>query len=206
MTVRVLFLFVLLFFTRAFSQQTPEFREIKTHFDNQRQLILNSFKAEYNQQQDDAKKAWMRQELAEFMVKMDSVENDAFTTALIRTKNREDLQKLAGIRISGDNPTDDLTDANAEYPGGMNAFRSKVTETFYSGNILSGSAVYKSTVRFIVERDGSISSVEAVGDNPAFNKQAIIAVYLIPEKFTPAKLKGQPVRSRFSFPLTLKFD
>lgn len=206
MTVRVFFLLMLMGFCRVFSQQTPEFQQVKAHFDNQRQLILQSFKAEFDPEKDHAKKAWMQQELAEFMVKMDSVQNDAYTTALIRVKNREDLQRLAGLQISGDTSADKDIDTNAEYPGGMNAFRNQVMQTFYSDNILTNKEVYKATVRFIVERDGSISTVEAFGDDIAFNKQAIIAVYLIPEKFTPAKIHGQPVRSRFSFPISLKFD
>jgi len=58
----------------------------------------------------------------------------------------------------------------------------------------------------VVEPDGSVSSVRADGTNPIFNRQAEIAVYMLPEKFSPALVNGKPVRYNFSIPLAMKFE
>lgn len=64
----------------------------------------------------------------------------------------------------------------------------------------------KSIVTFVVERDGSIAQVKSEGDNIVFNRQAEICMYLVPDKFIPGTLHGVAVRSRFTFPITMKFD
>ena len=69
-----------------------------------------------------------------------------------------------------------------------------------------GEGTLKTTVTFIVERDGSISDVKASGSNSDFNSEAVRTVKSIKSKWVPAKINGQPVRQRFRLPLTMNFE
>ena len=60
------------------------------------------------------------------------------------------------------------------------------------------------TVRFIVEKDGSISDVKPVlSVHPLLNKEAVRVVKSMP-KWTPGKQNGKPVRVRFNLPVMFK--
>lgn len=142
-----------------------------------------------------------------FIKKLDSVRNQAYLGVLIKTKNLEQLAKLNKVVpqkkevIVEKNP-----DHAAEYPGGIDKLREIVSSSFYFDADVDRNAVLKSVVTFVVERDGSIAQVKSEGDNIVFNRQAEICMYLVPDKFIPGTLHGVAVRSRFTFPITMKFD
>jgi len=96
-------------------------------------------------------------------------------------------------------------DQNAEFPGGTNSFRSKFQNNFDSGS-LEGEGTLKTEITFVVERDGSITQIKATGPNADFNREAESTVKGIKTKWTPGKVNGQPVRSRFRFPVTMNFQ
>lgn len=96
-------------------------------------------------------------------------------------------------------------DQAAEFPGGINSFRSKFTNNFDSGS-LEGEGTLKTEVTFVVEKDGSLTQVKASGSNADFNREAEATVKAIKTKWTPGKVNGQPVRSRFRFPVTMNFQ
>ncbi|MPS73945.1 MULTISPECIES: energy transducer TonB [Epilithonimonas] len=96
-------------------------------------------------------------------------------------------------------------DQNAEFPGGTNAFRSKFSNNFDSGS-LEGEGTLKTEITFVVEKDGSLTQVKATGPNSDFNREAEATVKGIKTKWTPGKVNGQPVRSRFRFPVTMNFQ
>ena len=83
--------------------------------------------------------------------------------------------------------------------------RQQIMDLFYTNAILSENKVMKTDLLFVVEKDGSITSVHAEGDNFTFNRQAEIAFYLLPEKFSPAFIEGTPIRYRFRLPLAMNF-
>jgi protein TonB len=59
-------------------------------------------------------------------------------------------------------------------------------------------------VNFVVEADGSISNIavsRGVDEGPGFNKAAMGAVSKLKQKFTPAKMNGNPVRLRMTIPV-----
>lgn len=205
---RVLFFLLFTLSATFFAQQNEEFRKVKSHFDHQRALFIQSFQNEMNSSRPETEKAFIRQQFAEFMIKLDSIQNYAFLGTLVKVKNLEDLVRINsnGSKEYEYSGPQNIKETNAEYPGGINTLREQIAEAFYSGEILPEHAAYKATVRFVVERDGSVSSVEAFGEHYAFNKQAMVAVYLLPDKFSPATVDGQPVRTSFSLPLTLKFE
>lgn len=96
-------------------------------------------------------------------------------------------------------------DQSAEFPGGINSFRSKFQNNFDSGN-LEGEGTLKTEVTFVVEKDGTLTQVKTNGSNADFNREAEATVKGIKTKWTPGKVNGQPVRSRFRFPITMNFQ
>jgi protein TonB len=94
----------------------------------------------------------------------------------------------------------------AEFPGGINAFRSKVQSSFDSSAMDGDEGTVKTEITFVVERDGSITDVKASGSSKTFNDEAIRTVKSIKNKWTAAKINGQSVRYRFRMPLTMNFE
>ncbi len=94
----------------------------------------------------------------------------------------------------------------ADYPGGINSFRGKVSENFDTSAMNGDEGTLKTEVTFVVERDGSITAVKANGSNSDFNREAERTIKSIKTKWTPAKINGQPVRYRFRLPLTMNFE
>lgn len=61
-------------------------------------------------------------------------------------------------------------------------------------------------VSFIVERDGSVSHVEATrAVDPILDKEAVRVVELMP-KWNPGKQDGQPVRVKYSVPILFRMS
>lgn len=94
----------------------------------------------------------------------------------------------------------------AEFPGGINSFRSKVGSSFDTSVMEGDEGTVKSEITFVVERDGSITDVKASGSNKDFNAEAIRTVKSIKNKWSPAKINGKAVRYRFRLPLTMQFE
>jgi protein TonB len=89
--------------------------------------------------------------------------------------------------------------------GGLNGFRSKFTNNFDSSS-LEGEGTLNTEITFVVERDGTLSQVKATGPNSDFNREAERTVKSIKIKWNPGKVNGQPVRSRFRFPVKMNFE
>ena len=94
----------------------------------------------------------------------------------------------------------------AEFPGGINKFRSNVSNNFDTGVMDGDEGVVKTTITFVVERDGSITDVKADGPNKGFNAEAIRTVKSIKNKWSPAKINGQAVRYRYRLPVAMQFE
>lgn len=60
-------------------------------------------------------------------------------------------------------------------------------------------------VKFVVEKDGSISDVEVVRSvHPSLDAESVRVVKLMSGKWTPATERGKPVRSMFTLPFVFK--
>lgn len=105
-----------------------------------------------------------------------------------------------------DNTPKTEVDVQANFMGGINAFRTKVVNQFDTSIMEGTGEVAKTTIVFIVERDGSISEVKATGPNSDFNREAIKTIKSVKGKWAPAKLNGQNVRSYFKFPISMQFE
>lgn len=97
-------------------------------------------------------------------------------------------------------------DVEADFMGGVNSFRNKVMGNFDTNQFEGSGDKMSAVITFIVERDGSISSVKAAGKDAAFNREAERTIKSVKGKWTPAKVKGQAVRSYFKFPISMMFE
>ena len=117
--------------------------------------------------------------------------------------------KIEGAKIV-DKPVDTKeihtsVDVEADYGnGGLNGFRAKVAENFDS-EAVQGEGMLTTTVKFVVETNGTVSQVKATGSNPDFNREAERVVRSI-KGWKPAKKGGVNVRSYYSLPLKMKFE
>ncbi len=188
------------------AQQTEEFRIIKNYFDNQENIIKTGFAKKYKSVADDSLKLEIRKQYTEFISKLDSIRNVAYLGALIKVKNREDLCLIEKnqSQLFGEKKS---IESKPEFPNGLNSLRDKVANLFYSDCLAVDEKEISTMLSFVVAEDGSISEVRASGDNANLNKQAEIALYLLPEKFTkPATMNGNAVKYSFQMPLVVKFD
>lgn len=97
-------------------------------------------------------------------------------------------------------------DVDAEFgAGGIDGFRNRVQENFDT-EAVEGEGILTTTVTFVVELDGSISQVRATGSNSDFNREAERVIKSIRTKWKPGKKGTQNVRSRFRFPLKMRFE
>ncbi|MDY3537774.1 energy transducer TonB [Riemerella anatipestifer] len=98
-------------------------------------------------------------------------------------------------------------DQEAEFSGGgINGFRSAFQESFDTSVMDGDEGTVSAELTFVVERDGSLTQVKAIGSNSTFNKEAERAAKSIRKKWSPAKVNGEPVRSRFRMPVKMNFE
>lgn len=175
-------------------------------------LIKNSFKNDFEKEDNIERKASLLKDYSNFMKKFDSVRNASYKFTLIKVRNTEDLENIKGLFSSENahtNPVENSTTEiiSPEYPNGINSLREQIAELIYTETINYVNLTAKTEVSFIVERDGSITEIKANGEIEEFNKQAEIAMYLLPDKFSkPAYFKGNAVRYHFKLPLKINFE
>ncbi|RKE88796.1 protein TonB [Epilithonimonas arachidiradicis] len=96
-------------------------------------------------------------------------------------------------------------DVAADFKGGINAFRQKVSQNFDTESV-DHSGMVSGIITFVVERDGSITNIKVTGQNADFNKEAERTVKSIKTKWTPAQLNGKTVRSSFRMPISMRIE
>ena len=101
--------------------------------------------------------------------------------------------------------TVEKVDKMPEFPGGINEFRNQFTKVFRSDKIKE-KGVVKTLILFVIEKDGSIIEVKALGGNQTFNDESIRAIKKIKGTWIPAEMNGEKVRYGFKLPLTMKFQ
>lgn len=90
-------------------------------------------------------------------------------------------------------------DKKAQFPGGSDSLKSFIRKNlcYPSEDCFEGSVI----VRFIVEKDGSISDVKVIRSiEPLVDDEAVRVVRSMP-KWIPAEKDGKAVRSRFMLPV-----
>lgn len=101
----------------------------------------------------------------------------------------------------------DVVEVMPQFPGGQIAMMKYIMENMkYPEQAMKEGIQGRVTVRFIVEKDGSISDVKPVlSVHPLLNKEAVRVVESMP-KWTPGKQNGKPVRVRFNLPIMFKLN
>ena len=101
----------------------------------------------------------------------------------------------------------DVVEVMPQYPGGQIAMLKYLMENIkYPEQAMKEGIQGRVTVRFIVEKDGSISDVKPVlSVHPLLNKEAVRVVKSMP-KWSPGKQNGKPVRVRFNVPVMFKLN
>ena len=122
------------------------------------------------------------------------------------TENGKEIVKETPVKP---NPNEIVknVDVEADFIGGVNAFRTKVLQNFDSSVVENETGeVVKAVVTFVVERDGTISNIKVSGENTDFNKEAEKTIKGIKGKWNPAKFQGENVRSYFRFHISMQFE
>ncbi|MCI3938771.1 energy transducer TonB [Chryseobacterium aahli] len=92
----------------------------------------------------------------------------------------------------------------AEFPKGLLTFRELFAKKFKERKVISNGEE-KCELTFVIQKDGTLTEIKAIGNNESFNNEAIRAISKIKEKWIPAEINGNKVRYRFRLPLTMKF-
>lgn len=86
--------------------------------------------------------------------------------------------------------------------GGITGFRKEFASLFDSSKVKGKKGLYKTSILFIVERDGTMTNFRATGENISLNEEAIKTFKKIKNRWTPASIDNQPVRSYFRMPIS----
>ena len=100
----------------------------------------------------------------------------------------------------------DQVEVKPEFPGGMPALVKYLQENIkYPSAALEEKAQGKAFVRFVVEKDGSITNTEIIKStgNIYLDKEALRVASNMP-KWKPGMQQGKPVRVFFMLPISFK--
>ena len=101
----------------------------------------------------------------------------------------------------------DVVEVMPQFPGGQIAMLQYIMKNMkYPEQAMKEGIQGRVAVRFIVEKDGSISDVKPIlSVHPLLNKEAVRVVESMP-KWSPGKQNGKPVRVRFNLPVMFKLN
>ncbi|WP_291284969.1 energy transducer TonB [Flavobacterium sp.] len=93
-----------------------------------------------------------------------------------------------------------------EFPGGMAKFYSYVGNNFNKPE-LDAERTLRVYVSFVIEKDGSITDI-MVKNDPGYGigKEAIRVLKSLKTKWSPGILNGNPVRTAYNLPITIKTE
>ncbi|QQV02397.1 MULTISPECIES: energy transducer TonB [Chryseobacterium] len=92
-----------------------------------------------------------------------------------------------------------------EFYKGNETFKKMIQKKFNMKKVLNTGKKESCQVTFVVERDGSLSGIEAFGSNEELNNEAIRSVLKVKGNWIPGELNGVKVRGRMKFPITIDF-
>ena len=105
-------------------------------------------------------------------------------------------------------PPTDAVKTLPEFPGGANALRQIIAQTFDTSVIQNIQGVVKTTAFISIDEKGKVTGIVAEGDNFAFNKETERATKFATDGklFKPATEDGVPVKTVMKMPITMKFE
>ncbi|NIF05629.1 hypothetical protein F3J23_09250 [Chryseobacterium sp. Tr-659] len=192
-------LFLLLAINFYFSQQTEGLKRIKEKYDTQIQEIKNKY-AEDSLKVSSRKLAKVTLKKNDDIYNLNAQRNNEYLEEAAKIKAAyKPSEKQSGSKSKSDNET------SAKHLDGAESFKKEISDNMYTYGISLKGKV-ESRVSFAIEKDGSITFVNAKGNNEKFNKQAELAVLLTQKKWEPATRDHEPVVSYMGFPISLNFD
>jgi len=122
--------------------------------------------------------------------------------------NAQTKDTIANTAVVENNATDEGTiicsfkslSVASEFPGGMNAFYTLFTKNIKKRHLIKA-AKCNTHVTFIVEKDGSMTNIEIVGEPNPEIREEILKALAIRTKWTPAIENGKPVITTFNLPI-----
>jgi periplasmic protein TonB len=116
-----------------------------------------------------------------------------------------------------ENPTLPIVDPNIivtasaldklpEFPGGMQKFYNYVGNNYEKPDV-EGMSTMKLYVSFVIEKDGSMTSIQVKRD-PGYGlgKEAIRVLKSLRTKWSPGMINSKPVRTAYDLPITVQID
>lgn len=109
---------------------------------------------------------------------------------------------ITEAQAQGKDKVYDIVEVMPQYPGGMPELMEYLAKNIkYPVQAQKKGIEGRVTVRFIVEKDGSISNVTVVRHiHPLLDKEAVRVIKAMP-KWSPGMLNGKPVRVKFNIPV-----
>ena len=108
---------------------------------------------------------------------------------------------------SADNTIHDTAEQMPSYPGGSGGLMSFISSHLKYPVVAEENGIQgRVIVSFVVEKDGSISNVKiAKGVDPSLDREAMRVINSMP-RWTPGKIKGQPVRVKYTVPVNFRLQ
>ncbi len=118
------------------------------------------------------------------------------------------LNNIISAPISPNNDVYLVIDERARPHGGLEEFQRMLLSKIKINKIKNISPENRNIsirILFIVEKDGSISSVRTMTNPYGIGSKIVRALNTMP-KWKPARFQGEPVRSQFLLPIVIRFD
>lgn len=97
-------------------------------------------------------------------------------------------------------------DRQPMFPGGIKNFYQYVGNTFEKQQMEDGETV-KVMVSFVIEKNGSMTDIDVVEKtNPSVDREAIRVLKSLKTKWTPGYKDGEPVRTKYTLPITVQAE
>lgn len=120
-------------------------------------------------------------------------------------KQNDDKKSLASTNeVASDTPFE-VVQQSPEFPGGIDALNKWLSENLMYPAVAQDNGIQgKVIVRFVIEKDGSVTNVEVLRSvDASLDKEAMRVVGSMP-KWSPGKQKGQTVRVYHTMPVSFR--
>ena len=162
----------------------------------------DSLVKEENQMKDQEKLNETKEAIGALDVKGNSDKGE-----VVKLEQAEIEQPKPEPKKEEDNKVFDVVEQQPTFPGGQAALLQWLGQNIHYPAVAEEQGIQgRVVVSFVVEKDGSISSVQVVrGVDPSLDKEAVRVVKAMP-RWTPGKQNGQAVRVKYNVPVTFKLQ
>ena len=129
------------------------------------------------------------------------------TTTFVACNNDDVEQSIENIESNKEEKVFKLVQQKAMPKEGLQIFYQNFARAFNTESIVFNDTMVSTRLRFIVEKDGSLSRIYSVGNNvnPLLEAEAIRVLESMPA-WTPAQHEGEIVRSTFTLPIKIRVN